>query len=300
MNHNAAFDHPTIYYYDADFPSQTLGKYPENFDEFTKAQGIAFDVPRYIEMARETDGAILEVCCGTGRVAIPLAREGFRVTGVDISEGALSQFAEKLQAQGSEVSERVKIVHQDATLLSLENREHGMAILAFNSLLCIPDFESQKTVLKRVGEHLKPGGLLVLDIRNPLAAMKTVTGDPAPRALYTRRNPHNGNAFTRFSVWDAMDENQRLRMHGWYDEVAADGVVRRMHYSMHVRPIFRFEIELMLEAAGFQLAGIEGGARKEPYTAQSEYMWIQARKRIQSSRSERSVLPNPGTGSNRQ
>jgi SAM-dependent methyltransferase len=277
QHQNTAPDHPT-YYYDADYPSQTLGKYPENFDEFTKAQGIAFDVPRYLEMAREIDGAILEVCCGTGRVAIPLARDGFRVTGVDLSEGSLSQFAEKLRAQGNEVSERVKIVHQDATRLSLENRAYGMAILAFNSLLCIPDFNSQRTVLKRVAEHLKPGGLLVLDIRNPLA-MRTFGGDPVPRALYTRRNPHNGNTFTRFALWDAMDENHRIRMHGWYDEVAEDGVVKRRHYSIHMRPIFRFEIEMMLEEAGFQLAGIEGGARKEPYTAQSEYMWIRARKR---------------------
>jgi hypothetical protein len=47
---------------------------------------------------------------------------------------------------------------------------------------------------------------------------------------------------------------------------------------MHWRPIFRFEIELMLKQAGFEIISIEGGHLKEAYAALSPRMFIQARK----------------------
>jgi SAM-dependent methyltransferase len=276
MNQNTDLTDPTTYYYDADYPSETLGKFPENFDSTTSFQGIARDVPRYLELAREHGGPILEVCCGTGRVLIPLARAGFEVTGVDISDGFLTQLRQKLEAEAPETSGRVKAVRQNATELSLETRDFASAIFAFNSLLCIPDFEAQRAALRRVAGHLRPGGLLILDLVNPLGLK--LAGDGVAKPFYTRKNPHNGNTFTRFSMCDALDEGQRQRLHGWYDEVDSGGRLSRRHYSMFWRPIFRFEIELMLEAAGLRIVRNEGGHQKEPYTSQSAHMLIQARK----------------------
>lgn len=75
-----------------------------------------------------------------------------------------------------------------------------------------------------------------------------------------------------------FDENQKQWLHGWYDEVDADGSVRRKFYSLYWRPVFRFELELMLRQAGFEVVSIEGGHQRERYTAQSARMFIQARK----------------------
>jgi len=47
------------------------------------------DIPFYVRMARECGSPVLEVACGTGRVLIPLAREGFEVVGIDFSEHML-------------------------------------------------------------------------------------------------------------------------------------------------------------------------------------------------------------------
>jgi AraC-like DNA-binding protein len=82
MNADADSSNSSIYYYDGDYPSPELSVFPENFDEVTKYQGLAFDVVRYKEIAAEQGGPVLELCCGTGRVSIPLAGDGFRVTGV--------------------------------------------------------------------------------------------------------------------------------------------------------------------------------------------------------------------------
>jgi ubiquinone/menaquinone biosynthesis C-methylase UbiE len=276
MNGNTNQNDPTIYYYDADYPSPHSSIYPENFDEITNYQGLAHDIARYKEIAETQGKAVLEVCCGSGRVAIPLAKSGFAVTAVDISEGLLDQFKKKLSCESAEVRTKVKLVHQDATTLNLETKNFDSVIVAFNSLLCIPDFEGQCKTLSAIANHLSPKGKLMLDIVNPL--LLKFDGDATPKAFYTRRNPHNGNTFTRFSMRGAFDENHRQKLYGWYDEILPDGAVARQHYSMYWRPIFRFEIELMLSQAGLKIALLEGGHNKETFTAQSPHMFIQAIK----------------------
>lgn len=277
MNAGLEAHHASVQYYDADYPSCDLSAYPENIDETVHYQGIADDVPRYLEIASSIQGPILELCCGTGRIAIPLARDGHRVTGVDVSRGMLDQLEANLRRQAPEVTERLKLVEQDVSRLDLDARDFQLAIIAFNSLLCITDFQQQRRALRKVAEHLAPGGVLVLDVVNPLQLK--LQGDPVPKPFFTRRNPHNGNTYTRFAMVSAFDEQHRQRLHGWYDEIMSDGTLKREHYSLYWRPIFRHELELMLEEAGFELLAIEGGHHAEPYTAQSPRMFVQARRR---------------------
>ena len=276
MNAGLTADHSSIHYYDGDYPSEEHSRFPENFDPTTVFQGISHDVRRYKEIASEVGGPILELCCGTGRVAIPLAKQGFQVTGVDISAAILERLRDNVRREDEAFSERITLIEQDITELSLEDRKYPLAIIAFNSLLCVPSFGGQLKALRRVAEHLSDDGLLVLDIVNPLRLK--IEGDPVPRPFFTRRNPNNGNTYTRFAMFDPFDENQRQRLHGWYDEIERDGTLKRRHYSLYWRPIFRFEIELMLKCAGFRIERLEGGHLKEAFTAQSPRMFIQARK----------------------
>jgi SAM-dependent methyltransferase len=276
MNAGVVSDHSSIYYYDGDYPSQNHSPFPENFDQVTIFQGIRHDVVRYKEIAAHTGGPIVELCCGTGRVSIPLAEQGFQITGVDVSAGILERFRENLRREKEDLSQRITLVEQDITRLSLPNRDYPLAIIAFNSLLLVTSGAAQIEALRRIAEHLVDGGLLVVDIVNPLRLK--IDGDPVPRPFFTRRNPHNGNTYTRFAMFDAFDEQQRQRLHGWYDEVEPQGTLTRRYYSLHWRPIFRFEIELMLSAAGFRIEVLEGGHLKEPFTAQSPRMFIQARR----------------------
>jgi ubiquinone/menaquinone biosynthesis C-methylase UbiE len=276
MNAGLDDNDSVVLYYDSDYPSQHHGHYSENFDEVTKFQGIAFDVERYKEIAAKTGGPILELCCGTGRVAIPLARAGFPVTGVDISAGMLRQFESNLAGEDHSVLSRIQLVKQDVTGLALEKREFPLAIIAFNSLLCITDFEAQCQALCAIAGHLALGGVLVLDVVNPLVLK--IQGDEVPKPFFTRRSPERGNIYTRFAMTGPFDEQQRQRLYGWYDEIDSAGCVRRSFYSMHWRPVFRFEIELMLRQAGFELIKIEGGHQQEPYDSCSPRMFIQAKR----------------------
>jgi ubiquinone/menaquinone biosynthesis C-methylase UbiE len=264
-------------YYDADYPSEGHGRFPENFDETTRYQGLMHDVARYREIVRDRPGPVLELCCGTGRVAIPLANDGHQVTGVDISTELLRQLRANVDRIDATLLSRLTLVEANVTELDLPKRSFRTAIIAFNSLLCIADFDAQRRVLSRVCEHLSDDGVLVLDIVNPLRL--AIQGDPVPKPFFTRREPHSGNRYTRFAMVDALDERHVQRLHGWYDETLADGTVRRSAYATTWRPIHRYEIQLMLEEAGLSLVSIEGGHLRERFTAQSPRMFIQAAKR---------------------
>ncbi len=126
------------------------------------------------------------MCCGTGRVAIPLAKQGFEVTGVDISQGVLDQFRSNIKRSACD-SKHVHIIEQDITSLNLGIKDFKLAIIAFNSLICIPEFNGQRLALKAIGDHLADDGLLVIDIVNPLKLK--IEGDSHPKAFFTRKNP---------------------------------------------------------------------------------------------------------------
>lgn len=141
--------HASILYYDSDYPSRDFPVYPENFDSIVVHQGISDDINRYQQLALENGKNILELCCGTGRVGISLLMAGCKVTAVDISGPLLKRFEMKIREIENLHAEKLTLVKQDVTKLSLPNQDFDMVICAFNSLLCIPDFELQQETLVR-------------------------------------------------------------------------------------------------------------------------------------------------------
>jgi SAM-dependent methyltransferase len=276
MNPGIENDHPSIHYYDSDYPSPYDTLFSENFDATTEYQGLAYDIDRYRELIKQFGGPVLELGCGTGRVAIPLAKDGFEITGVDVTAEMLQRFRRALSEQEESVARRITLIEQDFTRLALEQERFQTAIFAFNTLLCIPDFSQQCAALQAVSRHLAPGGRLLIDIVNPLQLK--IEGDPVPKPFFTRKDRNTGNTYTRFAMMGPFEADHKQRLYGWYDEILSDGLVKRRHYSLYWRPIFRFEIELMLREAGLKILQIEGGHRKELYTAQSPRMFLTAGK----------------------
>jgi SAM-dependent methyltransferase len=268
--------HPSILYYDSDYPSREFSRYPENFDPIVRQQGIADDVAKYRQLARLHGKKVLELCCGTGRVSIPLVLDGCEVTAVDISNAVLKRFKNKIEAIPDFPFEKLTIIRQDVTRLALTDQEYDLVICAFNSLLCIPDFTLQQQTLANAATRLKQKGVLALDIWNPLVI--NLLTDEIPHSYFTRKRVDNGNVYTRFAGTGPMDVNQVQQVYGWYDEQVENGGVRRTSYHMEWRLIFRYEIELMLEKAGLKIQQVFGGNHDEPFETGSQKMFILACK----------------------
>ena len=116
----------------------------EKTDPVVKYYDLAFgnsgenELAWYMRKAKESGGPILDLACGTGRLALMLAREGFEVTGIDQSTGMLNLFRKKLREESTEVRERVYIENQKMTAFNLDRK--------FNTIICCDAFFHNPTV----------------------------------------------------------------------------------------------------------------------------------------------------------
>lgn len=276
MNKDVPDTDASILYYDGDYPSLEIGDARAE-DAATLARiGILGDVAFYKEQAEATGGPVLEIGCGTGRLTIPLARAGHEVWAVDISAAMLDQLRAKLALEPPEVQSRVHVVQQDATALDLPVRNFRLAAIPFNVLMLIPDFTAERRTLASAAAHLAPDGRLALDVMNPLTLSLDAEKKPSPSE--PRRNPRTGNRYVKNSLASRLDEQQRQRLYGWYDELQPDGKIEVSEFSFTWRMIFRFELELMLDSAGFAIDTLTGDFAASPWTVDSRRMVVTARR----------------------
>lgn len=107
---------------------------------------------------------LLDVCCGTGTVALMLAKEGFELTGIDLSPEMIRIARDKAQDQGVDVT----FEPGDAVDFDLGRKFDG-AYSFFDSLNYITDPEKMRLAIARVGQHLQPGGSLIFDLNTAFA-----------------------------------------------------------------------------------------------------------------------------------
>lgn len=281
MNKGVPATDATILYYDAEFPSLEEGTVRAEDVARLARLTVLGDIAFYKETARRVtasgrSGPVLEVGCGTGRLAIPLARMGLEVFAIDVSEAMLDQLRAKLAAEPADVRRRVHVVCQDGAALDLPRRDFVFAALPFNVLMLIPAFADQRRTLASVAAHLVPGGTLAFDLMNPLTLPFAAQGSPA--ISEPRRNPKTGNSYVRHSLHSALDDQQRQRVYGVYEEMGADGSILITEYGFHWRMIFRWEAELMLETAGFAVERIAGDFEDADWSAGSRRIVVTARR----------------------
>ena len=112
------------------------------------------DVPFYVELAREADGPVVELAVGTGRVAVPIAREtGRRVIGIDLEPAMLEQARANAADAGVDLDLRLG----DMRELELD-APAALVICPFRSLLHLPTWADRRRTFERVAASLLPGG----------------------------------------------------------------------------------------------------------------------------------------------
>lgn len=120
------------------------------------------DIPFFVHKAREASGSVLEVACGTGRITLPIAREGIDITGLDVSRPMLELAARKARAE-----------HLSVTWLERDCRDirvdqsFALIFSATNAMQHLQDVESIQAFLRGVRRALRPDGVFMLDVFNP-------------------------------------------------------------------------------------------------------------------------------------
>jgi SAM-dependent methyltransferase len=106
---------------------------------------------------------IFDVTCGPGLYAVELARRGCRVTGVDFSPASIA-YARDL-AMIESLADKCVFSEQDIRDMNFRGAKFDMALLLYGQLAVFPPAEARK-ILEKIGQSLKPGGYLCLELLN--------------------------------------------------------------------------------------------------------------------------------------
>lgn len=105
--------------------------------------------------------SVLDLGCGTGAVAIPLAKRGYRVTGVDLSADMLAIAYDKMRAA------QVHVAWAEQDMRELEAAPADAVISLCDSLSYLTEEEDVQQAFRRVFDHLQPGGVFLFDVHSP-------------------------------------------------------------------------------------------------------------------------------------
>ena len=128
------------------------------------------DVDFFVEMARQSPSAVLEVGCGTGRVLIPTARAGIDIVGLDLSTRMLSICRDKLALEPESVQAKAHLVQEDMRRFDL-GRKFGLATMPFRPFQHLTTVDDQLARLASIRNHLADGGRFILDVFNPTLSL---------------------------------------------------------------------------------------------------------------------------------
>jgi SAM-dependent methyltransferase len=229
--------------------------------------------------------SILDLCCGHGRHAIPLALRGYRVTGLDLSPVFLDRARADAGARGADV----RWVEADMREIPFE-AEFDAAINMFTAFGYLESDEEDAQVVEAVHRALKPGGRFLLE---------TLHRDNVLRRLERAGVERHEDGL--IVIEEREFDVTTSRMPVVVTLLHPDG--RRSEYGHAVRMYTAAELGKMFRAAGFEVEALYGGLDGSPLTLQSRRLAVlgrdQGRRSGPSARKRCWPLPggwSPGGG----
>lgn len=229
------------------------------------------DIPFFLAEAKKSAAEVLELMCGTGRVSVPLAEAGARLTCVDLSAEMLSILGKKLTRRGLQA----QLVQADVARLDL-GRQFDLILLPFNSFGEILSPPDQMAALHRIHSHLAPGGRFICTLHNPDLRAQSVDGQLHLLGKFSR--PGGQGSLVMWIWQDYANASQRIvKVLQFYEEYNQKGVLeaKRM-LEVHFCLVSREEFEAMAQQAGFRVDALYGNYDCAPFDPQASpfLIWI--------------------------
>lgn len=217
------------------------------------------DLPFFLREATATDGDVLELMCGTGRVSVPLAAAGVHRTCVDGSAGMLTRLREKLAARGLSAH----VVQMDVRQLDLGKR-FDLVILPFNSFGELTALADQQAALTRIYDHLHPGGRFIATLHNPHVRRQSLDGQLRLVGKFPRTEQPGTLLVWAIATYDAT--SHLVQGSQFYEEYSDTGVLERKRMlDIAFALLARDEFEALATAAGFAVTGLYGNYDWSPF-----------------------------------
>jgi SAM-dependent methyltransferase len=230
---------------DGYFNENVASRYDESSADMFEAGVVDPAVDFLAELAG--GGRALELGIGTGRIALPLARRGVPVHGIELSNAMVARLRAKPGGEG------IGVTVGDFATTTVDG-SFSVAYLVFNTIMNLTTQAAQVACFRNVAAHLEPGGCFVVEVGIP--ELQRLPPGETIRAFLVSE--------TRWGLDEYDVARQGLISHHF--EVV-DGKLEKV--SIPFRYVWAAELDLMAQLGGMSLRERWSGWKREPYTSDS-------------------------------
>jgi ubiquinone/menaquinone biosynthesis C-methylase UbiE len=235
------------------------------------------DIAFWRRMAAPVDGPILELGCGTGRVAIPVAKDGATVVGIDRSASMLARGRQRVRR--ARLSARVKLIRGDIRQLPFPDKSFNLVMAPYGILQSLLDEQLLGDTLKDVCRVLSRNGTFGLELVADLPAWEEYSNHVSLRG---QRGP-NGKPIALVESVKQDRRNHITRFEQEFVEGRGKSATRRK-FTLAFRTLSVPQMVQRLEQAGFEVSALLGVAGPESRPAS---------RRVTAVPNSHSPLPTP-------
>lgn len=210
-------------------------------------------------LPKNKEAKILELCCGTGRLTVPIAKAGYNICGVDYTSSMLEQAKVKASEAGLEIN----FIEADIRSLNLQEK-FDFIFIPFNSIHHLYKNEDLFKALNGVKNHLKEGGLFLLDCFNP--NIQYIVEGEKEQSKIAEYTTEDGRAvlIKQTMRYESATQINRIEWHYFIN-----GEFHSIQ-NLDMRLFFPQELDSYLEGAGFEISHKFGSFEEERFENKSE------------------------------
>jgi len=232
-----------------------------------EGQELAF----YRAQSQASDGPVLELACGSGRLTIPLAKDGIDISGLDMSDAMIQRARAKADKHGV----TIPWVVADMRVFELERR-FGLIFIPLNSLLHLHSRAEYEDLLACIRKHLLPDGHFVLSVYNPSVEILARAPNTRHPFMPPSFDPETGQ---EIRTEESTNYDAATQTSGTTIYYRVDGVPDEVATPLNLRCLFPQELEALLHYNGFEMIERHGDYEGHGFTSQSTLQVLRCRVR---------------------
>ncbi len=242
----------------ASLPHGCIYRDPRHYD-LLAAMTAPPDIPFYLRCVARYGGPVLELACGTGRVAIPMAGKGVAVSALDNSEPMIERARSKAQQAGV----TVQFHHADCRDFDLD-LHFALVVYPYNSINQLLEPAGIRSCLEAVRKHMTSDSRFVIDTFNP--SLSFLSGDPERRIPVVEYQDPDDCRPVVMTERNSYDSATQINSITWYYRIG--GVDDARIDELQMRIFFPQEFDMLLRLSGFEIEHKYGNYDETPFGSQ--------------------------------
>jgi len=227
------------------------------------------DEAYFLEQIAKSRGKVLEIGVGTGRLFSQALKLGADIYGLDVNGNMIEKAREKIPSEHHH-----RLWTRDAVTMRLPQK-FALILAPFRVFAHLIDVEDQIDCLKRIHEHLEPGGRFIFDMYVPDL---NVLAKGIPERVDFEGEYEAGKKLIRITSahYDLPRQIANVQMKFKWDE---DGLEHEAVWKFPMRFYFRFELENLVRLSNLSLEAIYGDYQENAINKDSKDFVLVCRRR---------------------